>query len=80
MKAERAAIRDIGRGLNSNTVQITVPASVANDLKQINKVTAIVLGRLGCGGCHSGFDLRYINESQFRFNEKLEQIEIPGIG
>jgi hypothetical protein len=80
MKAERAAIRDIGRRINSNTIEITVPVSVANDLKQISKVTATVLGRLGCEGCHSGYDLRFINESRFRFNEKLEQIDIPGRG
>lgn len=79
MQAERAlAIENLGlsRGINANTVQITVPVSVANDLKKISKVTATVLGRLGCEGCHSGFDLRFINESQFRFNEKLEQIDI----
>lgn len=78
MKPERATIRGITRKANSNVVQITVPASVANDLKKINKVTEIVLGRLGHEGCHSGFDLRFIDERIFKFNEKLEQVDIPG--
>lgn len=77
MKAERAAIRKLSRRNNSNVIEITIPVSVANDLKKINKVTEIVLGELGCPGCHSGYDLRFINESRFRFNEKLDQIDIP---
>ena len=53
-------------------IYITVPASVAFDLRSMNKVTEIVLGRLGCPGCHSGFDLRFDFERQFLFDKNLE--------
>ncbi len=58
--------------LTDKSIHISVPASVAFDLKKMNKVTEIVLGRLGCPGCHSGFDLRIDIERKFAFNEKLE--------
>lgn len=53
-------------------VRIRVPASVASDLGQMHKVTELVLERLGCPSCHSGFDLRFDIERAFLFNEKLE--------
>ena len=42
-----------------NQVRVTIPARVAFDLKSIQKVTAQVLGQLGCEACHSGFDIRF---------------------
>ena len=53
-------------------VHVTIPASVAFNLDKIQMVSKVVLGKLGCGGCHSGFDIRFITETNFRFNEKLE--------
>ncbi len=53
-------------------IYVSVPASVAFDLKKMQKVTETVLGRLGCPGCHSGFDIRFDFERRFQFNEKLE--------
>ena len=52
-------------------VYIGVPRGADNDLKKIFKITENVLGKLGCGGCHSGFDLRWVNDPIF--NEKGEQ-------
>lgn len=42
-----------------NQVRVSIPARVAFDLKSIQKVTAQVLGQLGCDACHSGFDIRF---------------------
>jgi hypothetical protein len=64
--------------LTDRTILVTVPASVAFDLDKMQTISKNVLGRLGCPGCHSGFDIRYIMERRFRFNENLEFIE--GIG
>lgn len=58
--------------LSPSTVTIAVPASVAGDLKKINQVTKEILGRLGCLGCHSGFDLRFVIERDYRVNPNLE--------
>ncbi|HSH66254.1 MAG TPA: hypothetical protein VLB84_10760 [Bacteroidia bacterium] len=52
-------------------IYVTVPASTAYDLGKMRKVTEIVLGRLGCASCHSGFDLRFDFERRFVFDEKL---------
>lgn len=59
----------------SKTVHVTVPVSVANNFDKMQRVTKTVLGKLGCSGCHSGFDIRFIQEMQFVFNEKLQMIE-----
>ena len=40
-------------------VSVTIPASVAGNLATMQKITANVLGKLGCGQCHSGFDIRF---------------------
>jgi hypothetical protein len=53
-------------------VHITVPAAVAFDIEKMEKASRIVLGKLGCAACHSGFDLRFIRELDFSFNERVE--------
>lgn len=45
--------------VSDRVVTIDVPMSLANDKTKMAKVTANVLKHLGCGGCHSGFDLRF---------------------
>ena len=58
----------------ARTVHVTVPVTVANNFDKMQKVTKTVLGQLGCSGCHSGFDIRFIQETQFIFNEKLQMV------
>jgi hypothetical protein len=55
----------------SNVVRVTIPASVAYNFDNITKVTQTILGKLGCLGCHSGRDIRFIIEDDFRVDEKL---------
>lgn len=55
----------------ANLVRVTVPAKVAFDLKSIQRVTADVLGKLGCEACHSGFDIRFDVVREFVVDEKL---------
>ena len=44
-------------------VHVALPGGEAdNDLKKIFRATEQILGRLGCGGCHSGFDLRWVGD------------------
>jgi len=66
----RAAVHSFG-----STVTVTVPASVAADLERMNQITKKVLGKLGCLGCHSGRDIRFVLERDFRFDEKLNMQE-----
>jgi mRNA-degrading endonuclease RelE of RelBE toxin-antitoxin system len=62
-----------------NRVVIHVPRDVAYDLKKMTAVTANVLGKIGCGGCHSGriLDFRIIEE--FVVNARtLDVAEVAG--
>ncbi len=62
-----------------NRVVIHVPRDVAYDLKKMTAVTATVLGKLGCGGCHSGRILDYRIIEEFVVNARtLEVAEVAG--
>jgi hypothetical protein len=52
-------------------VVVSVPASVANNFDKMTKITQTVLGKLGCGACHSGRDIRFVFEDSFWVDEKL---------
>ena len=61
-----------------DVVRVYVPTKVAYDLESMQKVTAQVLDRLGCGGCHSGRVIDFRTLEQFVVNEQLEVREIAG--
>jgi hypothetical protein len=51
------------------SARATLPSKVANNLDQIKSVVANIAGRLGCGGCCSGFDILFQQETNFVVNE-----------
>lgn len=53
-------------------VRVSVPVGVLFNYKQMQEVTRIVIGRLGCDECHSGWDIRFDAIRQFVFDEKLK--------
>jgi len=64
----------VKRPAPGRVVTIVVPSRMADDGKMMEKITRSVLGKLGCDGCHSGFDFRYITEQVFNANAKGEVI------
>lgn len=40
-------------------VTINAPREVMYDLKKLQRVQEVVLGKLGHAGCYSGFDIRW---------------------
>lgn len=58
--------------LPERTVRVSLPASVANDLKRFQKVQATILDRLGCSACCSGWDIRFDISRSFTFDEELK--------
>lgn len=56
-------------------VRIALTRDVAYDLGKMQKVTASVLGRLGCGGCHSGHLLEYVVIQDFIVNPKTLDVQ-----
>jgi hypothetical protein len=43
--------------MSPGAVTVAVPAAAMNDIDALAKITATVLGKLGCGQCCSGFDI-----------------------
>jgi hypothetical protein len=60
----------------SRVVMVSVPSSVANNFDKMTKVTQSVLNKLGCGGCHSGRILQFIQEDSFWVDEHLNVTHI----
>jgi len=56
-------------------VRIMLTRDVAYDLAKMQKVTASVLNRLGCGGCHSGHLLEYLVVQNFVVNPKTLDVQ-----
>jgi hypothetical protein len=59
-------------------VRVVVPTDVLFSLDKMQKVTANLLGRLGCTTCHSGFDIRFVRETDFLVNAKT--LDVHGLG
>lgn len=60
-------------------ISIQVPPKALYDLESMQKITAQVLDKLGCGRCHSGRILDFRELSQFVVNpETLEVNELLG--
>ncbi|MBD7923529.1 hypothetical protein JR064_21375 [Xanthomonas sp. CFBP 8703] len=68
MKSTRA----VSSFRSPHAVTVAVPVEVGNDIEKMHKITREILGRLGCAACHSGFDLRFVIERDFRVNPALE--------
>ena len=59
-------------------VRINISSEVAYDLDKMQKITAEVLSRIGCGGCHSGRILDFVHLDEFVVNP--ETLEVRNIG
>jgi hypothetical protein len=55
-----------------SSVVVRVPLKL--NLEQSTKILANTLGRLGCGGCLSGFDIRFVNVRDFIVNPKSFEV------
>lgn len=60
------------------TVQVT--EEQFSDAKAMATITKNTLGRLGCGDCHSGFDIHYLVARDFVVNPKLEVVARESFG
>jgi hypothetical protein len=59
----------------AGVVRVNVPMSVAYDLEKMRKVTASVLEKLGCGGCHSGRVLDFVHIDEFVVNPSTLEVD-----
>jgi hypothetical protein len=51
-------------------VYVVVPPKL--DLKGVQEITARTLGILGCENCHSGFDIRFLQQQVILFDKELK--------
>ncbi|MBC5782290.1 hypothetical protein H8N03_04995 [Ramlibacter sp. USB13] len=56
-------------------VRVFVNHDIAFDLQKMNKITANVLGKLGCGGCHSGRILEFVTLRDFVVNPRTLDVQ-----
>jgi hypothetical protein len=63
----------------SRVVMVSVPSSVANNFDKMTKVTQSVLNKLGCGTCHSGRILQFIQEDSFWVDEHLNVSQLKSM-
>jgi hypothetical protein len=69
--SEMLANQAIRSSVASNVVRVSIPAEVYFDLDKFQSVQKDILGRLGCRGCTSGFDIRFDYLRQFVVDENL---------
>jgi hypothetical protein len=72
-----SGVRDEIRQFSASTaafnrpVNVRVPAEVAFDIEKVQQIQKEILGRLGCVACCSGFDIRFILETEFMVDHEL---------
>jgi hypothetical protein len=59
------------------TVNVHISEKLTS-LDQAHKLVANVLGKLGCGGCFSGFDIRFTHFTDFQVNPKTLDVQESG--
>jgi hypothetical protein len=55
---------------NAKPVYLVVPPKL--ELEKTQEITAKALGLLGCPRCHSGFDIRWLEEQVILVDKSLE--------
>ena len=60
-------------------VSVDVPMDVAFNKEKMATATASVLERLGCSGCHSGWDIRWRYIREFEINPATLEAKVKTI-
>ena len=55
-------------------ISVYVPTKVLYDLESMQRITQSVLDKLGCGGCHSGRILDFLELEEFTVNPKTLEV------
>ena len=60
--------------------QVTVRIADKLTLDQTQKIVANTLGKLGCGRCFSGFDIRFAHINELIVNPKTLEVNELAVG
>lgn len=61
-------------------VRVHITTEIANDLDKMQRVTAEVLGKLGCPGCHSGRVLDFVSLDEFVVDPVTLEVGSAAVG
>ena len=61
--------------LPERVVRVSIPPKIANNLRNFQKAQVLILDRLGCHACCSGWDIHWDVSRSFGIDEKLNVIE-----
>lgn len=77
-----ATLKEAAFSPSPERVRVMIPHDVAYDLKKMQTVTATVLGKLGCPGCHSGRILDFVQIRDFVIDAKTLDVQeiVAGFG
>lgn len=60
--------------MSTNNGPVTVHLSAPTDLDQSIKILGQLMGKLGCGRCFSGFDIRFNHIREYVINPKTLEL------
>ena len=63
-----------------STVTVHLGARARPNIKSVQKIVENALGRLGCGGCFSGFDIRFTHIDDFVVNPRTFEVNEQQFG
>lgn len=62
-------------------ITVTVPDKVSNNIETLTKAVSVVVGRLGCAACCSGFDILFRREiGTLALDEQVNVVRFGGLG
>ena len=62
-------------------VEVTIPDKVNTNIDALKRAVAVVVDKLGCGACCSGFDIFFRREiATMALDEKLNVVHFGGLG
>jgi hypothetical protein len=65
---------------STHTITVTIPDAVSGNIDALTRATAVVLGKLGCGACCSGFDILFRREiNTIALNDQGEVAHFGGL-
>jgi hypothetical protein len=70
MTEDRPDLAMATRSVNKS-ISVRVSTAVAFDIEKVQQVQRDVLGRLGCQACCSGFNIGFIEETEFVADSEL---------
>ena len=69
------------QGSTARRIGVTIPDKVNNNIDALKRAIGVVVDKLGCGTCCSGFDIFFRREiATMTLDENLEVVHFGGVG